>query len=92
MQAGLRWLINKTFESPSRKELMNRIQGIIVRQRYHTVPPFDVWSRSINENKGCFQQVLALDTDKSDISKYFRVKILVILFYEPKLLYYKWII
>ncbi|KAI5644798.1 hypothetical protein NE865_03144 [Phthorimaea operculella] len=67
--AGLRWLVNRTFEKPPRKDLIERIKGTIVRQRYHSVPPFDVWSKSVEGVNGCFQQVLSLDTDKSDINK-----------------------
>ncbi|PZC80227.1 hypothetical protein B5X24_HaOG215033 [Helicoverpa armigera] len=66
--ASLRWLINKTVESP--KKLMPKdSKGFIVRQRYHTENPFDVWSKSIEGVNGCFQQVISLDIGKNDIHK-----------------------
>ncbi|KAH9632771.1 hypothetical protein HF086_002802 [Spodoptera exigua] len=67
-KASLRWLINKTIDSP-KEFLPNDTNGIIVRQRYHTENPFDVWSKSIQGVNGCFQQVLSLDISKKDIHK-----------------------
>ncbi|CAH1635945.1 unnamed protein product [Spodoptera littoralis] len=69
--ASLRWLINKTIDSP-KEFLPNDTNGIIVRQRYHTENPFDVWSKSIQGVNGCFQQVLSLDISKKDIHKALR--------------------
>ncbi|CAH0596196.1 unnamed protein product [Chrysodeixis includens] len=65
-EAGLRWLINKTIESPTAK-LPNNKTGIIIRQRYHSEHPFDVWSKAVSEVSGCFQQVISLDLGKHDI-------------------------
>ncbi|XP_068619797.1 uncharacterized protein [Battus philenor] len=67
--AGLRWLVNKTVDNKTKSNNMSNIEGIIIRQRYHSERPFDVWSRSIAGINGCFQQVLSLDTDKSELSK-----------------------
>ncbi|XP_026735596.1 uncharacterized protein LOC113499348 [Trichoplusia ni] len=67
-EAGLRWLINKTIESPT-SMLPNNKTGIIIRQRYHSEHPFDVWSKSVSEVSGCFQQVISLDLGKHDIHK-----------------------
>ncbi|XP_075984716.1 uncharacterized protein LOC142982205 [Anticarsia gemmatalis] len=66
-QAALRWLINKTVETP--KLLPHDAERVIVRQRYHTETPFDVWSKSVGGVNGCFQQVLSLDIGKNDIHK-----------------------
>ncbi|XP_053615479.1 uncharacterized protein LOC128678157 [Plodia interpunctella] len=66
-EAGLRWLVNKT-EAPSKLNLSS-IKGPIIRQRYHSEHPFDVWSRLVDGTTGCFHQVLALDPEKSDIFK-----------------------
>ncbi|XP_059046878.1 uncharacterized protein LOC131842355 [Achroia grisella] len=67
-EGGLRWLVNKTLSMPHKMRL-ETIKGPIVRQRYHADHPFDVWSRSVEDVNGCFQQVLSLDTDKSDLYK-----------------------
>lgn len=50
--------------------LPNNKTGIIIRQRYHSEHPFDVWSKSVSEVSGCFQQVISLDLGKHDIRKY----------------------
>ncbi|KAJ8709052.1 hypothetical protein PYW07_008878 [Mythimna separata] len=65
---SLRWLINKTITSP-KKLLPKDTDGVIVRQRYHTEHPFDVWSKSVEGVNGCFQQVISLDIGKNDIHK-----------------------
>ncbi|XP_072933058.1 uncharacterized protein [Epargyreus clarus] len=67
-EAGLRWLVNSTLESKTVTDMVGRITGTIIRQRYFSERPFDVWSKTVGV-KGCFQQLLALDTDKSAISK-----------------------
>ncbi|CAB3233763.1 unnamed protein product [Arctia plantaginis] len=67
-EAGLRWLINKTVESP-KPFLQHDAGGIIVRQRYHSESPFDVWSKSVDGIKGCFQQVISMDIGKNDVHK-----------------------
>ncbi|CAG4954940.1 unnamed protein product [Parnassius apollo] len=67
--AGLRWLVNNTSENASKTDKISDIKGTIIRQRYHSERPFDVWSRSIEGVNGCFQQVMSLDADKSDLSK-----------------------
>ncbi|XP_063832564.1 uncharacterized protein LOC135081706 [Ostrinia nubilalis] len=64
-EAGLRWLVNKTVHH--HKNLTD-ITGTIIRQRYYAEHPFDVWSKAAGTN-GCFQQVLSLDADNSDITK-----------------------
>ncbi|XP_004923308.1 uncharacterized protein LOC101745366 [Bombyx mori] len=68
-EAGLRWLINRTTHGPQNKSIIADVKGTIVRQRYHTEHPFDVWSKSTAGIKGCFQQVLSLDLDKNRIHK-----------------------
>ncbi|KAM3960783.1 uncharacterized protein ACR2FA_005092 [Aphomia sociella] len=67
-EGGLRWLVNKTQNLPQKMKPAD-IKGPIVRQRYHSDHPFDVWSKSVEDVNGCFQQVLSLDTDKSDLYK-----------------------
>ncbi|KAF9813843.1 hypothetical protein SFRURICE_007998 [Spodoptera frugiperda] len=64
--ASLRWLMNKTIHS-TKEFLPNDTNRMVVRQRYHTESPFDVWSKSIQGVNGCFQQVLSLDISKKDI-------------------------
>ncbi|KAL0868746.1 hypothetical protein ABMA27_008181 [Loxostege sticticalis] len=64
-EAGLRWLVNKTLDH---HQNLTDIKGTIIRQRYHAEHPFDVWSKSVG-GAGCFQQVLSLDADNSDITK-----------------------
>ncbi|XP_013186033.2 uncharacterized protein LOC106131468 [Amyelois transitella] len=67
-EAGLRWLANKTSETPHQLNVSD-IKGPIIRQRYHTECPFDVWSRSVDGVGGCFHQALVLDTDDCDTYK-----------------------
>ncbi|CAH2054820.1 unnamed protein product, partial [Iphiclides podalirius] len=67
--AGLRWLVNNTVEKSTKADPLTNINGVVIRQRYHSERPFDVWSKSIEGVNGCFKQVLSLDTDKSELSK-----------------------
>ncbi|CAH0732029.1 unnamed protein product, partial [Brenthis ino] len=66
-EAGLRWLVSRKFESPS-QELIDRIKGTIIRQRYHSEKPFDIWSKSIPGINGCFKQLFSLETNNSRIA------------------------
>ncbi|XP_047992612.1 uncharacterized protein LOC125231254 isoform X2 [Leguminivora glycinivorella] len=65
-ESGLRWLMNMTHIAPHPKDIFDK-KGIYIRQRYHSEHSFDVWSKSLEEANGCFQQVLSLNTDLSDI-------------------------
>ncbi|CAK1593696.1 unnamed protein product [Parnassius mnemosyne] len=67
--AGLRWLVNNTLQNTSKTDTISGIKGTILRQRYHSERPFDVWSRSIAGVNGCFQQVISLDATKSKLSE-----------------------
>ncbi|XP_061729576.1 uncharacterized protein LOC133534458 isoform X2 [Cydia pomonella] len=66
-ESGLRWLMNATNIAPHPKDLFDK-QGIYIRQRYHSEHSFDVWSKSLEGANGCFQQVMSLNTDLSDIT------------------------
>ncbi|XP_030040682.2 uncharacterized protein LOC115455980 [Manduca sexta] len=78
-EASLRWLVNKTLDGRPTTPLSDTIKGTVVRQRYHTEHPFDLWSKSAKGINGCFQQVVSLDLSNprhvlvndvlSDISK-----------------------
>ncbi|XP_063364600.1 uncharacterized protein LOC134653193 isoform X1 [Cydia amplana] len=65
-ESGLRWLMNATHIAPHPKDLFDK-KGIYIRQRYHSEHSFDVWSKSLEGANGCFQQVMSLNTDLSDI-------------------------
>ncbi|XP_013147543.1 PREDICTED: uncharacterized protein LOC106110320 [Papilio polytes] len=67
--AGLQWLVNNTVGSKHKVDRLTDSEGTIIRQRYHSERPFDVWSMSIDGVNGCFRQVLSLDTDKTELSK-----------------------
>lgn len=69
LQAGLQWLVNNTVGSKHKVDRLTDSEGTIIRQRYHSERPFDVWSMSIDGVNGCFRQVLSLDTDKTELSK-----------------------
>ncbi|XP_045454437.1 uncharacterized protein LOC123663846 isoform X1 [Melitaea cinxia] len=66
-EAGLRWLISRKIESPN-QEVVQKIKGTIVRQRYHSETPFDIWSKAITGINGCFRQLFSLGTNKTNIS------------------------
>ncbi|XP_014364225.2 uncharacterized protein LOC106715449 [Papilio machaon] len=67
--SGLQWLVNNTVGSKYKVDRLTNSEGTIIRQRYHSERPFDVWSKSIEGVNGCFRQVLSLDTDKTELSK-----------------------
>ncbi|KAL4717391.1 hypothetical protein ACJJTC_017278 [Scirpophaga incertulas] len=66
--AGLKWLVNRTLDSDE-ANVTKSIHGIIIRQRYHSEHPFDVWSQTVDGVSGCFEQVISLDADTSDLNK-----------------------
>ncbi|XP_041982917.1 uncharacterized protein LOC121735975 [Aricia agestis] len=61
-EAGLRWLMNKELGLHE-----SSMDGTVIRQRYHSEHPFDIWSRSTGN--GCFRQVLSLDTNHTQIGE-----------------------
>ncbi|XP_046972114.1 uncharacterized protein LOC124538902 isoform X2 [Vanessa cardui] len=67
MDAGLRWLISRKVDTPS-QEMIQKIKGTIVRQRYHSEKPFDIWSRAITGINGCFRQLFSLETNKTSLA------------------------
>ncbi|XP_049886073.1 uncharacterized protein LOC126380589 [Pectinophora gossypiella] len=90
--AGLKWLANRTLNHPH-KEVLDRINGTIVRQRYHIDPPYDVWSKSVEGVSGCFQEVFSLDMNSTNRSKEFDAMMQIHLFEksnEPFLLQMLW--
>ncbi|XP_046972113.1 uncharacterized protein LOC124538902 isoform X1 [Vanessa cardui] len=66
-EAGLRWLISRKVDTPS-QEMIQKIKGTIVRQRYHSEKPFDIWSRAITGINGCFRQLFSLETNKTSLA------------------------
>ncbi|KAJ0172351.1 hypothetical protein K1T71_012324 [Dendrolimus kikuchii] len=68
-EASLRWLMNKTLDALPTIALEDGMKGTVVRQRYHTKNPFDVWSKSIDNVNGCFKQVISLDIKNKDVHK-----------------------
>ncbi|KAI8437765.1 hypothetical protein MSG28_011998 [Choristoneura fumiferana] len=67
-ESGLRWLMNQTHTAPHPKDIFEENKGVTIRQRYRSDHPFDVWSKSLDGANGCFQQVMSLNTDLSDIT------------------------
>ncbi|XP_073959340.1 uncharacterized protein isoform X2 [Choristoneura fumiferana] len=68
-ESGLRWLMNQTHTAPHPKDIFEENKGVTIRQRYRSDHPFDVWSKSLDGANGCFQQVMSLNTDLSDIKR-----------------------
>ncbi|KAG7309050.1 hypothetical protein JYU34_004926 [Plutella xylostella] len=67
---GLRWLVNQTIDTKIKPEILSKVGGLVIRQRYHSQQPFDVWSKAVEGVNGCFEQVLSLNhTDKKDINR-----------------------
>ncbi|CAG9567867.1 unnamed protein product [Danaus chrysippus] len=66
-EAGLRWLVGRNFNNPS-QEFIDKIKGTIIRQRYHSEKPFDIWSKAIRSVNGCFRQLLSLETNNTRIA------------------------
>ncbi|XP_047508547.1 uncharacterized protein LOC125051959 [Pieris napi] len=65
-EASLKWMITQRLGRPT-EQLMDSEQGEVIRLRYHTEQPFDIWSKSVRDLKGCYRQLIDLKNNETDI-------------------------
>ncbi|VVC95035.1 unnamed protein product [Leptidea sinapis] len=66
-EAALMWMIERKFGKIA-DEIMDKSPGDVLRQRYHTENPFDIWSKSVLKVSGCYRQLVDLRNNETDIS------------------------
>ncbi|XP_038207313.1 uncharacterized protein LOC119829027 [Zerene cesonia] len=65
-EAGLKWMLKQRFGKPA-DDMIDKVPGEVIRLRYHTDEPFDIWSKAIPGVKGCYKQLLDLSSNEKDI-------------------------
>ncbi|CAF4841250.1 unnamed protein product [Pieris macdunnoughi] len=65
-EASLKWMITQRLGRPT-EQLMDSEPGEVIRLRYHTEQPFDIWSKSVRDLKGCYRQLIDLKNNETDI-------------------------
>ncbi|CAH4034797.1 unnamed protein product [Pieris brassicae] len=65
-EASLKWMITKRLGRPT-EQLMDSEPGEVIRLRYHTEQPFDIWSKSVHDLKGCYRQLIDLKNNETEL-------------------------
>nr|XP_034835762.1 uncharacterized protein LOC117992213 [Maniola hyperantus] len=65
--AGVRWLVNIKIKHPT-NEFIRKLTGKIIRQRFHSEKPFDIWSKGYYTSRGCYRQLMSLETDNTNVA------------------------
>ncbi|XP_022117199.2 uncharacterized protein LOC110994703 [Pieris rapae] len=65
-EASLKWMITQRLGRPT-EQLIDSEPGEVIRLRYHTEQPFDIWSKSVHDLKGCYRQLIDLKNNETDI-------------------------
>ncbi|CAK1545724.1 unnamed protein product [Leptosia nina] len=65
-EASLKWMITQRFGRPA-EEIIDSEPGEVIRIRYHTEEPFDIWSKAVKELKGCYRQLIDLTSNETEI-------------------------
>ncbi|XP_045779049.1 uncharacterized protein LOC123876751 [Maniola jurtina] len=66
-EAGVRWLVKRKIKNPS-DDFIRKLTGTIIRQRFHSEKPFDIWSKGYYTSRGCFRQLLSLETNNTNVA------------------------
>ncbi|XP_045504421.1 uncharacterized protein LOC123701052 [Colias croceus] len=67
-EAGLKWMIKERFGKRF-DDIIDKVPGEVIRLRYHTDEPFDIWSKAVPGVTGCYKQLLDLSSNEKDINQ-----------------------